>query len=285
MPSVFAETISVCSQKDLAVWTLVSQKLPSYVLAKSYSVYVPDHEVELFKAKTNPRVTVYPESLVIGDFASKIKNHLDKNNQHRGGWYLQQFIKLAAVARHSPNDCVLIWDADTLPLKPLKFKVDEQFIFYIGHEYRPSYFEFTERVLGLKKSANHSFIAQCMPVHVTWVHDLIKLLEKKYRVDWMNAVLKNITSTEPAGFSEYETLGTFVNCHYPQSYAITKNAWCRNGISLVGVPQKLDAHLLKGLASQFDFISFENWDQPKRLMKKIGIQYRKLYYRFIGLLS
>ncbi len=280
---MFAETISVCSQKDLAVWTLAAQQLPDCIESQSYSVYVPDHEVDLFKSVTNPAIGVYPESSVIGAFSNTVKNYLTQKNKNRTGWYTQQFIKLAAIARHSKDATVLIWDADTIPLKPLAFQDNKRLQFYTGKEHRQSYFSFTERALGLKKGAAYSFIAQCMPVQVDWLHALIRHLQSHGSVGWMDALLNHIDPSEPAGFSEYETIGTFVLKNYPDAYCIADRAWCRNGTSLVGGPKTLNPRILKGLSTQFDYISFEHWDQPHKIKNKIAIQYRRLYYTLLGL--
>lgn len=41
---------------------------------------------------------------------------------NRIGWYLQQYLKLG-VALHIPDlsDYYLVWDADNIPVKPIKF--------------------------------------------------------------------------------------------------------------------------------------------------------------------
>lgn len=261
----------------------MSQELPRCIESQSYCVYVPDQEVDLFKSVTNPAVSIHPESSVIGAFSNTVKNYLTQKNKNRTGWYIQQFIKLAAIARHSKGATVLIWDADTIPLKPLVFQHNKRLMFYRGEEHRESYFAFTERALGLKKGAAYSFIAQCMPVQVDWLHALIGRLELHTTLGWMDALLNHIDPSEPAGFSEYETIGTFVLNNYPDAYCITDRAWYRNGTSLVGGPKKLNSRILKGLSTQFDYISFEHWDQPHKIKNKIAIQYRRLYYTLLGL--
>jgi hypothetical protein len=117
--------ISVCSVKDLEVWKVASKFIVRNIKSKNYIVIVPDNEVELFTKSTNKKFKVKPESLFIGKLKEILKERISIANQDRIGWYLQQFIKFSAIKKaiinNADNDVILIWDADTIPLKKIKF--------------------------------------------------------------------------------------------------------------------------------------------------------------------
>lgn len=281
---VIAEVISVCSSKDIDAWTVAAKKVVQFIKADSYLVIVPNKEVELFSKVTCAPYKVKSESDYVGDAKVKIAQALDCTNQHRVGWYLQQFVKIAAVLTHQDDEVVLIWDADTVPLKHLDF-VDTQghLVYYQGEEYRKSYFDFLERALHLKRTQNFSFIAQSLVMRVSWVRELLKDLERNAQLPWMDAILSYVDPFEPAGFAEFETIGTWIWHHHRNEIVISDRPWYRNGFSLVGNPLALSDSVCRGLAKRYDFISFEAWDQPYGLRQLLKIQFRKLKLEFIGM--
>ena len=255
------QVISVCSSKDIDVWTVAAKHVIQFIDADSYLVIVPDKEVELFSAVTCEPYQVKPESDYVGNAKERISQKLDAANQHRVGWYLQQFVKISAVLARNDGDVVLIWDADTVPLKPLEFiDANGQLVYYRGEEFRKSYFDFLERALGLKRTQTFSFIAQSLVLRVAWARELFESLEKNAQLPWMDAILSYVDPSEPAGFAEFETLGTWIWHHHRNEIVISDRPWYRNGLSLVGNPLKLSAAVWCGLANSYDFISFEVWD-------------------------
>jgi hypothetical protein len=274
---VIDEVISVCSIKDIDVWTVAAKHIVQFISAKQYSVIVPDAQVQIFAAVTKAPYQVKPESLFVGNLIEKIAQTLTPENQDRVGWYLQQFVKISAVLTHDDQDVVLIWDADTVPLRKLEFvNSSGQFIYYKGDEYRKSYFDFIERALGLKRTQNFSFIAQSLILKVSWARELTNALAQSAQLPWIDAVLSSLDKAEPAGFAEFETLGTWIWNHHRDEMLISERPWYRNGLSLVGSPLKLSQSVWSGLAKSYDFISFEGWDLESGLRKRIKRAYRRL---------
>lgn len=286
MPSTLHEVVSVCAKKDLSIWSMVAKYLPQYIPANHYSVYVPDSELKKFKEITNPDIEVCPESSLIGGLSKVLFDHLAIENRDRFGWYLQQLIKIAAIYNQPKDATVLIWDADTLPLKPLSFVNQHNVLeLYSSSEYRSSYFDFIERILNLKKISDRSFIAQCMPVRAYWIHEMASQIESRYSDGWLKSLIMQIDPKEPAGFSEYETIGTFIAHKYPDAWYMPKRSWCRNGVSLIGSPQYLSRFELRGLAKEYDFISFERWDRPRGIKHLFNIAKNKLFFYWSGLIA
>ncbi|MBU3563608.1 DUF6492 family protein [Polynucleobacter sp. Tro8-14-1] len=277
------EVISVCSIKDIDVWTVAAKHIVQYISAKQYTVIVPDAQVQMFSAVTKVPYQVKPESLFVGNLKEKIAQTLTPENQDRVGWYLQQFVKISAVLTHDDRDVVLIWDADTVPLKQLEFINSRgQFIYYKGDEYRKSYFDFIERALGLKRTQNFSFIAQSLILKVSWARELTNALAQSAQLPWIDAVLSFLDKAEPAGFAEFETLGTWIWNHHHDEIIISERPWYRNGLSLVGNPPKLSQSVWNGLAKSYDFISFEGWDELVGLRKRLKRIARRYQYSYRG---
>lgn len=274
---VIDEVISVCSAKDIDVWTVAAKKIVQFIEAKQYTVIVPDAQVQLFAAVTKAPYQVKPESQFVGDLKAKITQTLTPENQDRVGWYLQQFVKISAVLTHDDKDIVLIWDADTVPLKKLEFiNSSGQFIYYRGDEFRKSYFDFIERALGLKRTQNFSFIAQSLILKVSWARELTNALAQSGQLPWIDSVLSFLDKAEPAGFAEFETLGTWIWHHHRDEIALTDRKWYRNGFSLVGSPLQLSNSVWNGLAKSFDFVSFEAWDVKAGIRNQVRQMYRRL---------
>lgn len=283
-PVLINEVISVCSVKDIDVWTVAATKIIENIKASHYTVIVPDSQVQLFSGVTSAPYQVKPESQFVGNAKEKITQVLTKSNQDRVGWYLQQFVKIAAVLAHQDDDLVLIWDADTVPVKPLHF-IDQEgrLIYYKSNEYRKSYFVYIEKALGLKRTQDFSFIAQSFVIKVAWVKGLLQSLEGKTQLPWVDAVLSQLDPAEPAGFSEFETMGSWIWHHHRNQIMITDRPWYRNGFSLVGNPLTLSASVWSGLAKQYDFVSFEAWDQRYGIRQWLKMQFRKFKLSIAGL--
>ena len=278
------EVISVCSAKDLEVWTVASKNIVQFIPAARYTVIVPDSQVDLFSSVTGAPYQVKPESSFVGNAKERIAQTLSAENQDRVGWYLQQFVKISAILAHDDQDIVLIWDADTVPLKSLEF-IDQngRLIYYKGSEFRKSYFEFIERALGLKRDQDFSFIAQSLVAKVVWVRELFQFLENKTQKPWPEAVLAFLDPKEPAGFAEFETLGTWFWQNHRSEMVVSDRPWQRNGLSLVGSPLKLSQSTWLGLSKSFDFVSFELWDGVVGLRKRFKRLYRRWKYSCQGM--
>lgn len=285
-PSLIDEVISVCSAKDIDVWTVASKKITESIKATHYTVIVPDSQVALFSSVTSAPYQVKPESQFVGNAKEKIAQTLSKDNQDRVGWYLQQFVKIAAVLAHQDDDLVLIWDADTVPVKPLHFINQEGgLVYYKGSEHRKSYFVFIEKALGLKRTQDFSFIAQSLVTKAAWARELFQSLEGKTKLPWVDAILSQLDPAEPAGFAEFETLGSWIWHNHRHEIVISERPWYRNGFSLVGNPLTLSASVWRGLAKQYDFVSFEAWDQRYGIRQWIKMQFRKLKLSITGLIK
>ena len=286
-PKPIARIVSVCSKKDIDAWSLACRSILRYIDAKEYLVVVPDNEIDLFRSITCQPYKVIPESFYIGNLKERLKELLPTDNHDRIGWYLQQFIKIEAAKStqlgEDPQQLVLIWDADTVPLKKLSFiDVRGRVLYYSGTENHVPYFDFIKKIFPWAARQEFSFIAQCFPAKISWIRDFCGELESGNR-GWVESIIANLDRSQRAGFSEYESMGTYIWDKYSDQVALNNHAWERNGRSLVGKPGNLSTLEFAGLANFFDFISFEAWDVNRGFRAHIKARWRRLKLSRIGM--
>jgi hypothetical protein len=270
------QTISICSLNHKAVWQLTSSLLPEFVKADEYLVYVPENEVEEFKKFTNPAITICSQSDLGNAYSEELLLKISSaNNQIRFGWYLQQFFKIEALLT-STADYVVIWDSDCVPVSPIPV-IDELgcpiFMSSAG-EYNQPYFDSIKRLLGLDRAQDFSFVIPGFPIPKTWLREFEQLiLERHEGKSWSEAIMDTTDFALFSGFSETETLGTFVANAYPDEWSTFLGNWERRGQKRFGYARKFTPERIKqiGQAAKLDIISFENWDTRgfRLLLKRI----------------
>jgi len=250
---------SVCEKKDLLTWQITSRYVTNYIDSKKYVVIVPDSQVEEFRVCTPEKFDVVSEDLYLDNISARLKQHIQPTGSSYN-WYLQQFIKLAALYDVQDNELNLIWDADTIPLKEINFSNGKSVNFYTGSENHKPYFETTRRLLGYGKIAEFSWIAQCFPCRGYWIKDFISYIENKHSKNWVDSLIEAIDFPTFSSFSEYETLGTFIIRNYPEEITILNKDWLRYGNGILGSPKNI-GYFRRVLEPKYDYIAFENWDK------------------------
>lgn len=273
----FTAIVSVCESKDIDIWKYVSSEIPDTFNSSTYKVIVPDGQVDLFKRVSNPAYEVIPESNYFGNWYSHFEKKIGEIRPDRRGWYLQQLLKLSAISELDSGETALIWDADTLPLRKIEFvKESGSLNFLKGEEHHLPYFKNISLLTGLSKRSEHSFIAQSFPIYTDWFHSFERYLSKKHGVDWQIAIIDSIDTDEICGFSEYETLGTYVSHYYPNQIQFLQSKWIRYGNRLMGNGpfRKFcleNFWIQKLLFFRYSTITFEHWDQSKLSLYKKAI--------------
>ncbi|CAM8437667.1 DUF6492 family protein [Candidatus Methylopumilus universalis] len=249
--------ISVCKKRDIFVWKYSSSLIVQYIRAKKYIVIVPDVDFIIFKNIKGSFFEVHKESEYIGNLQEKIKLKLPEKFRHRTGWYLQQFVKLKAIESYLHCKLILIWDADTIPLKKIKFNRHKKIIFIEADEFHLPYFKTIEKLLTLSRKQNFSFISQSFPIKTKWARAFFKYVENKHKKNWESAIIDSIIFSNESSFSEYETLGTFIYHKYKKEFTSIRLPWLRYGIFV------LDFHFINKLilasySKYYDFICVEH---------------------------
>lgn len=266
--------ICVCCLRDAATWRVASQYIFNNIQASHYKVIVPDSEVDQFREITPSNFDIIRESIYKAIFSDKLRSFLGDTNRNQYGWYLQQFIKLAALNDCKENQIALIWDADTVPIKKLNFISQEgKLIYYKSDEFHKPYFATIDRLLGLNKIVSFSFIAQNFVIRSAWMHEFAERLENKFQLNWIEALLQAIDFNEGNGFSEYETLGTFLTHYHYDQIEFTDKEWLRLGNSTIGHIAFLNKRSITRKLSRYDFVSFEKWDRIRPYFWKVIAPY------------
>jgi FkbM family methyltransferase len=256
VPRVVDVLVTTCCLRDLTTWSHLSELILRYVGARRIRLIVPEADVAAFLAVTCPVVEVISENKILPDLnLAAVAERLPVALRHRAGWYLQQFLKIAACAQAAPDEIVLIWDADTAPIRPLQFVGERgQLSYYISGEWHAPYFETLKSVTGLERVAQFSFIAQCFPARACWVQELISTIEQRQGCFWAEAILRALRGVSPSEFSEYETLGQFVFSRYPSQMEFRHGGWERFGNRVFSNPANFRRF------TDLDYFAFEQWD-------------------------
>jgi FkbM family methyltransferase len=271
-------TISVCTATDINIWQHTSRNLLRLVPSKYYMVVVPDADVLLFKSITDKKINVVPESIYIGKLKHQLMNRLPRLKQWRAGWYLQQFVKFSVLKEARANENYLIWDSDAIPLKNCHFfRSTGEVEFYTGTEAHHPYFDFTQKLLGVGKVAPYSFIAQCLPCKGSWAQKFFAFIEERCQDNYVDAILDRIEFEEISGFSEYETIGTFLYTQFSEQIKIKNHLWLRNGKGLIGNPTNINRTPYKQLLNEYDHVAFERWEEPFSILKKQNDDFKKRF--------
>ena len=179
----------------------------------------------------------------------------------RAGWYFQQFLKYA-YAYICQYEYYVSWDADTLPLTKMDFFNGITPVFSIKTEYHEAYFNTLNKLLKINKQIENSFIAEHMIFKKEYVLELISEISCQHpEVSWYISILKSIAPKDimPAGFSEFETYGSYVMYKHKGSYILKDIAAIRIGKCIFD--QQLSEDIIRWLGQSFCTISFEKGQQ------------------------
>jgi hypothetical protein len=260
--------IVVCEQKDLKIWKTASRSIVKYLMAKKYLLIVPDNQYSFFAENTPQNFEIINESKLWKNWKHNFDKAISTKAPNRKGWYLQQLLKLTAAYEYSHNERILIWDADTVPLRKIRlFQPNGKITFVPGVEYHDPYFSNIQLLLGLERNVHFSFISQCFPIGGEHIVAFANEIEKLHGVNWIDAIVDCINPAELSGFSEYEALGTFISNRYPNTVGISKIKWLRHGYWLTNHEELSKRLLFKILLWKYSYISFETWDKNSFSLK------------------
>lgn len=191
----------------------------------------------------------------------------------RVGWWFQQFLKMAFSYSPYAKEYYVVWDADTIPLNPIDF-IDNKsgaFLFNLKEENYHPYFVCMDKILGLKKQIEMSFITEHMVISTEIMRRLTNEIESfsKEEGNWWQKIIKAQPTKGLAGFSEFETYGTYMMVHYPNLVKFRSLNTDREGREKYGLcVTRSDLH---NASKHFDTISFERRvdTKPHPICRKI----------------
>lgn len=256
--------ITALTIRDANVFVAGIQYIFKYIKFNKLIISVPDHDYDSIYNLLGhySRTHIIKDSSVISyDEIILIKNVLAQRNLEKYyGWYLQQFIKIRLASNCQRGVVALIWDADTIPLRPINFiGADGSLNYFVGNEFHEPYFMTLKNILGLDKLTTYSFIAQSFPVYADHVKEFTESIGGNNK--WIATILNCLSSGSPHLFSEYETLGNFLLSRYPHKVNFIFSRWERRGNLYFYFYRSID-RAIKYLSFDNSFVAFEKINLP-----------------------
>lgn len=252
--------LSSCRARDLPVLEIVARWLPRTVPLKEFVVVSPDAECETIQRRLGTAARVVPEDKFIPGLSMAALRELPVEGFPRAaGWYFQQLLKLQFAFVAPEDDYYLIWDADTVPLRPMRFfDASGKMLLTKATEHHRPYFETYERLLGEPARREFSFITQHILVQKSVAREMFGRIEAHVpgSGNWAWKIMRSLPPHGLNLFSEYETYGHYVKNHYPDRVAFIERAWHRpatpsGGCAVPGERQ------LRQAAQSYDFAAYE----------------------------
>ncbi|MCS7460844.1 DUF6492 family protein [Paenibacillus doosanensis] len=169
----------------------------------------------------------------------------------RSGWLYQQLLKLGSSSV-TEQRYYLVIDADTVMIRPHRFRVGGKSVFYCRGWSQPEYFASYRRLLGKKAPRPRSFVAHYMMFDKVKLQSLKNTIQSRHGTAWYKAILKSVDRTKQFGFSEFETYGNYV---YTNESNRVRMLPALNK-SLSSSPSALSKAKLGRLASRYRSLSF-----------------------------
>lgn len=211
------------------------------------------------------------DEVIAGVTLQEIRGYLTRRigSGARAGWYFQQMLKMALCGRGEVAPHYLIWDSDTIALRPLIFFDDSgRSLVNPKTERVASYFDWMRKALKLERQVRFSFISEHLMVAKESMRELIAAFSG-VPVDsgtWVWRLLDLIDDRHlgRSGFSEYETYGNFVASRHPDSFTCRRLKSTRHATVLFGTaPRREDVHYL--MLAGHSFASFETYAPQSRV--------------------
>lgn len=214
---------------------------------------------------------------------------------NRGGWYLQQFIKMQ-YSMICKDEYYMTWDSDTIPLHDINMINQGKPIFDMKIEYHQPYFDTLSRLFGSNlEKYSKSFISEHMLINCKIMREIIQKINSLENIEgkaWYEKIIRSINVDDIAfsGFSEFETYGTYTINSYPDMYEYRDWYSERYGYLLFNI-KDININIIKWMGKEYDALSFEKFAKRNTLIKKI-LKYRlsriinfKIYIKILRLID
>lgn len=169
----------------------------------------------------------------------------------RSGWLYQQLLKLGSSSivgrRH-----YLVMDADTVLIRPHRFRSNGKDVFYCRSWSQPEYFVTYRKLLGSNAPRPRSFVTHYMMFDKAKLKSLKDKIEARHGMKWYKAIVASVNRKKQFGFSEFETYGNYVYSGNPGQVRL-KSALNK---SLFSSPAALSGPAVRKLARTYRSLSF-----------------------------
>ncbi|WP_239004522.1 DUF6492 family protein [Paenibacillus tepidiphilus] len=236
--------------KDLATLPHVIDGLRQYVRHPISHIYIVSPASSKIRSMCARKGCIFVDERTVLPF-TKQDIHYSSPRWNRSGWLYQQLLKLNGdhVCRER---YFLVIDADTVLIRPHRFRTEGKQIFYCRNWSQPEYFRTYKRLLGAPAPAPRSFVTHYMLFDKNKLAELKRTIESKHGLRWHAAILRSINKKRQFGFSEFETYANYVYSRNPGSVVMRSaaNKALHSSMSSLGAGQ------LRKLARTYRSLSF-----------------------------
>ncbi len=190
------DVVAPCLRRDLPKLALAYQNLRRFAAIKQLHVITARRDFAQFKNTLGKDVVLIDENEMIPGVTFAALKVIPLARFSQGpGWYFQQLLKFQFAFHKPEDDHYLIWDADTVPLRPLEFfDTQGRMLLTKAAEFHPPYFQTYENLLGRPAQREFSFIAQHMLVQKSVLRELLGEIEAHIpgHENWAWKIMRNL---------------------------------------------------------------------------------------------
>ncbi len=257
----------VAEQSVIPILPIVLQGLQRNGNPKTVTVVVPARQLKAFAHVVGSNAVLVNEEEVLPNWDLDRVRSILPAFPHRAGWYLQQFLKLQ-FGHFANTPEYVIWDADTVLLRPLSLADDKNFVVNRSREYHQPYFETFQRLFGYPAPLRCSVISQYMRVETGIITEMQAEIEKRHGKHWVEAILSVLAGKSESEFSEYETYANYLANRDPKKLVVGHSKWFRHGTGIVGEGSLLTLQKLEKVFQDYSYVSFER--HTRSIWRRIG---------------
>jgi hypothetical protein len=254
------QILTTCKGRDLPILEITARKIWQMLPCRALYVVAPGRDCPAIRKSLGSAASVIPEDDFIPTMTiARLKRLPIPNFPQAAGWYFQQLLKLQFAHFDSTEDYYLIWDADTVPLKPMNFfEADGKMLLTKAAEYHAPYFETFRNLFGTEPNREFSMITQHMMVQKSVAREMLARIEQRIEGadTWPWKIMRSLPKAGDNLFSEYETYGHYIKNYYPDRVRFIDRNWRRETRSNQGCALPTEADL-KSLAREYEYAAFE----------------------------
>ena len=167
----------------------------------------PYNDIGLLQTLTESPIHLHLETEVLKIDKSRLR--------HRPNWIYQMLLKIFQDV--TINDDFLVIESDCIILKNLSFFNDYKNIFYLGRDhYHQEYYNFNQKLLGIGREYDHSFISEFMMYDKKIIKELLSKTKCNTVDDFLELIYLHVnTDSYP---SDYDLYGNFYYSNYPNKF-------------------------------------------------------------------
>ena len=254
------QVVSACLSRDLPIYRSTYRSLRTHLPDAEIHVVTRRSEFGKFRDACGNDLHLWDEDEIVpGMTLADLRSYPLPFFPAGAGWYFQQFLKWGFMDVSNADPHFLIWDADTVLLRPLEF-FDNAGLPYLtrANEYHLPYFQTFEKLTGETATEKMSFISQHQLIEKSILQELLDEVAAKSPSGrgWAWSIIENLQGTGTNLFSEYETYGHYVRLSHPTTATLRELPWTRNGRKIAGKSPSSKA--LSQLADGFAYAAFES---------------------------